>query len=116
MKKKGELKTDFKADDPEINADEIHLINIFNNLIDNAIKYSLTEPKITIKTLNVDNGIEISISDNGIGIPKQDIKFIFDKFYRVSTGNVHNIKGFGLGLAYVRTFVEAHKGKYLLKV
>jgi two-component system, OmpR family, phosphate regulon sensor histidine kinase PhoR len=114
-KKKGELKTDFKADDPEINADEIHLINIFNNLIDNAIKYSLTEPKIAIKTQNAEKGIEIIISDNGIGIPKQDIKFIFDKFYRVSTGNVHNIKGFGLGLAYVRTFVEAHKGKIFVK-
>jgi two-component system phosphate regulon sensor histidine kinase PhoR len=114
-KKNGRLKTDFKAVDPEINADEIHLINIFNNLIDNAIKYSLTEPDITITTENKEKGVEITISDNGIGIRKQDVKFIFEKFYRVSTGNVHNIKGFGLGLAYVKTFVEAHKGKIFVK-
>ena len=114
-KKNGILKTEFKAQDPEINADEIHLINIFSNLIENAIKYSLAEPVIGIKTENMVKGIEITITDNGIGIPQQDIKHIFEKFYRVSTGNVHNIKGFGLGLAYVRTFVEAHKGKINVK-
>lgn len=110
-KKNGKLITKFMAGDPIIMADEIHMINIFNNLIDNAIKYSLTDPVIEISTQNILKGIEIKISDNGIGISKQDIKHIFDKFYRVSTGNVHEIKGFGLGLAYVKTFVEAHKGK-----
>jgi two-component system phosphate regulon sensor histidine kinase PhoR len=114
-KKNGKLITELWADDPEIKADEIHLINIFNNLIDNAIKYSLVDPVIGIRTQNVIKGIEITISDNGIGISKPDIKHIFDKFYRVSTGNVHDIKGFGLGLAYVKTFVEAHKGKIYVK-
>ncbi|MEZ4908391.1 MAG: HAMP domain-containing sensor histidine kinase [Saprospiraceae bacterium] len=98
------------AKNPIIKADEVHLVNIFNNLIDNALKYSIDNPEIIIETENVDKGIEIIISDKGIGISKQEIKHIFDQFYRVSTGNVHNIKGFGLGLAYVKTFVEAHKG------
>lgn len=114
-KKHGTLKTFFNADDPQIMADETHLLNIFNNLIDNAIKYSNIDPYIEIRTRNIEKGIEISISDNGIGISKQDIKNIFDKFYRVSTGNLHEIKGFGLGLAYVKTFVDAHKGKIDVK-
>lgn len=114
-KKHGTLKTHFKAINPEILADETHLINIFNNLIDNAIKYSSVDPYIEISTRNFEKGIEISISDNGVGISKQDIKNIFDKFYRVSTGNLHDIKGFGLGLAYVKTFVDAHKGKIAVK-
>jgi two-component system phosphate regulon sensor histidine kinase PhoR len=114
-KKHGTLKTYFNAKDPKIRADETHLINIVNNLIDNAIKYSNADPYIEISTSNVEKGIEIAISDNGVGIAKQDIKNIFDKFYRVSTGNLHEIKGFGLGLAYVKTFVDAHKGIIAVK-
>ena len=108
--KKANIFTRFEAKDPIIMADEVHLFNIINNLIDNAIKYSFENPEIGIYTVNMDKGIEITISDNGPGISQQDIKHIFDKFYRISTGNVHNIKGFGLGLAYVKAFVEAHRG------
>lgn len=114
-KKNGKLIKIFEAKDPEVKADEIHMINIFNNLIDNAIKYSSASPEITVKTKNTDKGIQISIADNGIGIDKQEINYIFEKFYRVSTGNVHDIKGFGLGLAYVKTFVEAHRGNISVK-
>jgi two-component system, OmpR family, phosphate regulon sensor histidine kinase PhoR len=94
----------------EISADSVHLTNIFYNLIDNALKYSPEQSTILIKTKEHKKGAIISIQDNGIGISKEDKKHIFDKFFRVSTGNVHNIKGFGLGLYYVKIMVEAHKG------
>lgn len=113
--KGGVITKNYLATDPIIEADETHLINILNNLIDNAIKYSLESPILSVSTINNTKGIEISIIDNGIGMSKEALNHIFDKFYRIPTGNVHNIKGFGLGLAYVKTFVEAHKGKIIVK-
>lgn len=93
-----------------INADKLHLTNIIFNLIDNAVKYTKDSPNIVVFTKDVANGIEISIKDNGIGISKDNLKKIFDKFYRVPTGNVHNVKGFGLGLSYVQAVVHKHNG------
>ncbi|MEE9437656.1 MAG: HAMP domain-containing sensor histidine kinase [Saprospiraceae bacterium] len=92
----------------EIFADQLHFTNVITNIIDNAIKYSTQAPKIIISTLKNQDVIEISIQDNGIGIEKEKIKNIFDKFYRVSTGNVHDVKGFGLGLFYVKNICRAH--------
>jgi len=94
-----------------IYADELHLHNILYNLVDNAIKYSPDRPQITLKTMNATKGIVINVSDQGVGISKEAIGKIFDKFYRIPTGNLHNVKGFGLGLAYVKALVEAHGGK-----
>jgi len=88
-----------------------HLVLIFSNLIDNAVKYSSLAPQITISTVNRKNTIEITVKDNGIGIDTKDLPMIFDKYYRVSTGNVHNVKVFGLGLTYVKKLIEQYKGK-----
>lgn len=99
------------AQKPVINCDRVHISNILFNLIDNAIKYSPEHPKIEISTDNYFSGIEITVKDNGIGISKENQKYVFEKFYRVPTGNIHNIKGFGLGLNYVDTIVKAYHGK-----
>ena len=91
-------------------ADDLHISNMLHNLIDNAIKYSDHEPHITITTRTEPGHVICEIADNGIGIAKEDQKHIFEKFYRVSTGDVHNVKGFGIGLNYVAQVVALHKG------
>ncbi len=108
--KNGKLAFDFESDHPLIEADKVHLTNIFSNLIDNAIKYTPQLPQISVTTEDNEEGILISIKDNGIGMSKEVQKKIFDKFYRVPTGNLHNVKGFGLGLSYVKLMTEAHGG------
>ncbi len=107
----GVLKAVLGAKKPVVKGDETHLSNVIHNLLDNANKYSANTPVISIQTRDARNGVEILISDQGIGMSKDDLKRIFEKFYRVSTGNLHDVKGFGLGLSYVKAIVEAHKGK-----
>ncbi|NCA86002.1 MAG: HAMP domain-containing histidine kinase [Clostridia bacterium] len=97
------------ADISEIKADKLHLTNIIHNLLDNAIKYSTDTPYITISTQKTHHHIIFSISDKGPGIPKEYQKKVFQKFYRIPTGNVHDVKGFGLGLYYVKNICEAHR-------
>ncbi len=105
------LKTVIDTQGTIVWADETHLTNVFTNLIDNAIKYRTEEnPELMITAQHVEDGISITIADNGIGIHQDDLKKIFDKFYRVSTGNIHTVKGFGLGLSYVKKIVEMHRG------
>lgn len=107
----GILETEMIAESPLIVADEIHITNVVNNLLDNALKYRNGDPKIIVSTKNATNGIVLTVKDNGIGISRDNQKRIFDQFYRVPTGNVHNVKGFGLGLSYVRKIVEEHGGR-----
>jgi len=111
----GDLIKKLEAENPVLNVDEVHFTNIIFNLLDNAVKYSDQEPEITIATKQNGKGVFISVADKGIGIRKQDQKRIFDQFYRVSTGNVHDVKGFGLGLSYVKKIVDAHHGDIKLK-
>jgi signal transduction histidine kinase len=109
----GTITAELNAEDSIINVDEMHFTNVIFNLLDNALKYRKEDvpPQLSISTRNIgDEKIEIVISDNGIGIKKEDIKKIFEKFYRVSTGNRHDVKGFGLGLAYVHKLITQFKG------
>lgn len=109
----GTLTTNLDAEDSIVNVDEMHFTNVVFNLLDNALKYRREEvpPELSISTRNIgEDKIEIVIADNGIGIKKEDVKKIFDKFYRVSTGNRHDVKGFGLGLAYVHKLITQFKG------
>lgn len=111
QEKNGNITVELNAINHELEADKLHLTNVFNNLFDNAIKYCKTIPSIIIRTSNQNEGILVEVHDNGIGIGKENQKRVFQKFYRVPTGNVHDVKGFGLGLSYVKTVVEAHKGR-----
>ncbi len=107
----GRINTQLNAQETVVLADEMHLTNVFYNLMDNAVKYRKHDLMLTIATRNTDDGrLLIVIEDNGIGIAKEHLRHIFDQFYRVPTGNLHNVKGFGLGLAYVARVVNMHNG------
>jgi two-component system phosphate regulon sensor histidine kinase PhoR len=110
--KAGKLDLELNAANDLIEADEVHFPNLINNLIDNAVKYSKENvaPEIKIATMANGKNMTIRLEDNGIGMSKETIKKIFEKFYRAHTGNIHNVKGFGLGLSYVKTMVDAHGG------
>lgn len=108
--KGGKLDVQFNADKDVILADEVHFTNLINNLLDNAVKYSKESLQIKLTTSNTSGNIRIKIEDNGIGMNKETLSRIFEKFYRAHTGNIHNVKGFGLGLSYVKTMVDAHHG------
>lgn len=109
-KRGGSLKAIFEAKETSVWVDKTHMTNIILNLLDNANKYSPETPHITIRTRDVVNGISFSVQDHGIGMSREAQKHIFQKFYRVPTGNIHDVKGFGLGLAYVKTMTEAQNG------
>ena len=111
--KNGKAELLLNAENDFIDADEVHFSNLINNLIDNAIKYSKEDqaPLIKINTESTVKSFVIVIEDNGIGMNKETVKRVFEKFYRAHTGNIHNVKGFGLGLSYVKTMVEAHGGE-----
>lgn len=106
----GKISVNFEAANSLVEADEVHLTNILANLVENALKYSGTKPEILVSTAYHSRGLLVGVSDNGIGISKENQKRIFEQFYRVPTGNVHNVKGFGLGLSYVKKMVEFHGG------
>lgn len=110
----GEIHCDLEASVHVLEADRLHLTNVLYNLIDNAIKYCSESPDIGIATTNVNRSLCISVSDNGLGIAPEHQRKVFQKFYRVPTGNVHDVKGFGLGLHYVMSVVKAHKGSIKL--
>jgi two-component system, OmpR family, phosphate regulon sensor histidine kinase PhoR len=106
----GKITSSLKAEDFILQADQVHITNLLSNLLDNAIKYCDREPEIAVKTSNRNDYFQISVSDNGIGIGRNDQRRIFEKFYRVPTGNIHSVKGFGLGLSYVKLITEEHHG------
>ncbi|MCK5731375.1 MAG: HAMP domain-containing histidine kinase, partial [Draconibacterium sp.] len=115
FEKGGKIDVKFDASNSEIIADKLHFANVIVNLLSNAIKYSNESPKIKITTKIIEGRLLIEVEDNGIGIALKYQKYIFDKYYRVPTGDVHNIKGFGIGLAYVKKVVEAHDGNIELE-
>ncbi|MEO5985084.1 MAG: HAMP domain-containing sensor histidine kinase, partial [Ferruginibacter sp.] len=109
--KKGKLDLNTAATNDCILVDEVHFTNVINNLLDNAVKYSKDNLHLKLSTQNIGNHFKIKIEDNGIGMNKETLHRIFEKFYRAHTGNIHNVKGFGLGLSYVKTIIDAHHGK-----
>ena len=111
----GLLETHLEAEPSTLVADELHLTNMIYNLVDNGIKYSTSAPHIIISTRRDGDHLIVSVQDHGIGIAKADQKHVFEKFYRVSTGNVHNVKGFGIGLSYVAQVVKLHHGTIALE-
>ncbi len=108
--KNGKLEINLDASNDLIAADEVHFINMISNLLDNAAKYSKDNLHIKLSTQNIGKHLKIRIEDNGIGMSRETLNRIFEKFYRAHTGNLHNVKGFGLGLSYVKTMIEAHHG------
>jgi len=114
-KRSGKLVFHPEADQAVVSGDMMHLTNVISNLMENAMKYTTRNPEITISTRNENEMVIVSVADNGMGISKEDQKRIFDKFYRVPSGNVHNVKGFGLGLSYVKLIVEEHGGSIKIK-
>jgi two-component system phosphate regulon sensor histidine kinase PhoR len=108
--KQGELTVNLQADQFVVMGDQTHLTNAMCNLVDNAIKYSGGKAVLSIQTSNIGQDLLVEISDQGIGIKKEYQKQVFDKFFRVPTGDVHDVKGFGLGLAYVKKIIELHGG------
>ena len=110
-----EVNCAFHAIHSMVYADNLHISDVFVNLISNSIKYSTEKPLINIETRNLDQKIEITVSDNGIGIPSREFGRIFEKYYRISTGDMHNTKGFGIGLYYVKTVIKAHGGTISVK-
>lgn len=112
-KNNGSAKLVFNAKNDLIKADQVHFANLINNLMDNAVKYSKPDvpARIIITTLNTAKYLSVRVQDNGIGMSKETVKRVFEKFYRAHTGNLHNVKGFGLGMNYVKSIVEAHKGR-----
>lgn len=111
----GKIITHFDAKTAEIIADKSHIENILVNVIENAIKYSPQTPTIEISTSNQKNMLAIAIKDNGIGIAQKNLKKIFDEFYRIPKGNLHDTKGYGLGLNYVKKIVDLHNGKIVVQ-
>lgn len=114
-KREGILNTNLLAEKPMVEGDVTHITSIIHNLMDNANKYSPEKPEITLHSRNVRNGVEVTVEDKGIGMNREALKNIFDKFYRVHTGNLHDVKGFGLGLSYVKAIMTAHKGQIDVK-
>ena len=114
-KKNGRITTDLNALNPIVYTDKIHFTNVIYNLLDNALKYSDRDPEITISTENTNLGLTIKIADNGIGMDKTTQQKVFDKFFRLTGGNIHNIKGFGLGLSYVKAILNANNGHIFVK-
>jgi two-component system phosphate regulon sensor histidine kinase PhoR len=115
QRRNGTITTDLKAEAHRVWGDRIHLTNLLYNLVDNAVKYCREEPRIHIATRNDREGVWLSVSDNGIGIPAGEREKIFDRLYRIPTGNVHNAKGYGLGLSYVRAVARRHGGRVELE-
>ncbi|MBN1821996.1 MAG: HAMP domain-containing histidine kinase [Prolixibacteraceae bacterium] len=109
--KGGEITTDFKTEPSVVFADKLHIMNSVVNIISNAIKYSEENPQIKVRTKTENDRVHIELEDKGIGIPAKYLKLIFQKYYRIPTGNIHNIKGFGIGLSYVQKVMEAHNGE-----
>ncbi len=108
--REGQIERNLEAKQSEILASKFHMTNVITNMLDNAIKYSEGAPKIVVETVNAGNSIILKISDNGIGMSKNVQKKVFNKFYREQTGNIHNVKGHGLGLSYVKSIIERHQG------
>ncbi len=115
QKRGGKVLKQLNANEAIIEGDATHISNIIHNLLDNANKYSPEEPEITLYTRNLKDGVEVIVEDKGIGMTKEALKHIFDKFYRVHTGNLHDVKGFGLGLSYVKAIMTAHQGEIAVK-
>ncbi len=113
--RQGRISTELRAEKRTVLGDEVHLVNVVRNLIDNANKYSTQEPHIQLETWNDQRGIYLSVTDNGIGMDRETQRRIFEKFYRVPRGNVHDVKGFGLGLSYVKALLDAHGGSITVK-